>query len=164
MRDQAIKLVSAAKGLAGIPRWVSPPRQRAGGPSDWHQLQVTLSMDGQPVPALRLRGQAHPHYSPQRLQLMLEYGDFALERISLHPTMFHTSRVPGIPARRLPPGAPRRYRLHPAEPWPPPRSNRYAEPIESPLVDAAAAIEFALKTWAIAGHVPLPDYMPRLFP
>lgn len=166
-RELAESLIRLPKALAGLPKWSRSTLPRGKTESDptspWYTLAATLAVDGQPMPGLELRANAHPHHEPQRLQMLLQVGAVVLERVSLRPTHFHTNKVPGRPRTRLPPGIPRRYSILTDPRWPPSRGGpELGEMIIEPLDSAEALIRYCLSAWAIDGDLPAPPFSPEL--
>ncbi len=163
--DDLMRLVTAPKGTAGQFGWtLAPERKPDQVPfSRTYDLRIQLTIEGQIIPGLLLRGRALEARYPQDLNLRLQLHKAVLARATLFPDGLHTNRLPRGDGRTLPAGRPRYYPYRPDRDYPPSTGGPwFAELITEPVDTAEALIQYCRSKWFISEPIPTPPYNPVL--
>lgn len=150
------------KQISGQVSWSTEER-----PFSAFSFSAVLRLNDEPVDDLRLHGHAASDGLVGWLNLVLAVEKLPLERLSYLPRRPHTNKAPdwapcNLHRRYFAARISRRYawgnnRVLPHDKW-----KEIASPVDENLVDAAAAIRYALKAMNIQGVVPEPKFQPTL--
>ncbi|TVR79105.1 MAG: hypothetical protein EA405_13380 [Rhodospirillales bacterium] len=159
--DDIDDMVAAPKEIAGRPQWDKSRDTTV-------RLKAPLWIGEEIVGGLFLIATASVVATPQHGSLVLVFQDQPIQRLDAFPSAPHANPFKNVPKElrglTLPSGDHQFHTWQHNRRWPrPPKDNLpIAAPIDPPLVDYRAAIDFFLTRTNIHGMIPLPPHEPRL--